>query len=952
MIQAALTVAGMGALLASPASASNVFRFQTNLGVDSPDSFALTGRGSQTIAMRNYENNFNHEITIHTTNVASGGYEVSVPLAELFPISEFGAMDLVGDHVTGQMLFATDINKIDSTVNLYKGDWFGDEWTKVASISAPENSTQEFTEPSYYFGSKFAVDHKSFRSIAVGYGDATPFLSYPVGYGKICMYEATSPSADEWLSTQVLSIDDAASSITLRLGGSFVNMHDDVVVADTFHTSSPYRLEIFNRGRNGLWSHQQSFTPSSATSEVTLAVVYEKTIAYAMNDLSSSGSALIGKSSVQIMHPNTPEFDSSNNRRLGADAKPKPKPTPKALKWSVVQTLLSPNHNSVTPSSGSDVGFGTDLGLYGNTLTVGEVGDGSNTGFLYVFERTSRIGMFSLQQTIIPSVSSNNYLSLHALNNGLLMASSIHSTNGASNDIWVGQNTAWSCLNIKLEDAFGDGWDGAKLRVDTPFKDVDHFAPVCHTNPLVFRYCPSDISQEGKYSFKIVGSAKAKFNWEIGWFVTEESSGRTYRGDRTTSMDFIFKDGSFKGGKIDNVLPTNATCQTCGGYPVPKPKPKPTPPAKPSPRDESHRRLHPGHTSSPTISPAPTLAVTAGVTDWDTVKMFSSGGDWFRDEYIGTHFYISDIAGKRLVSTGTMCGDVLEGSCMQRLPDGQYTLRVTGDLNSFSDDHTWSFCSRVGSASDSLTFEIQNGVCTPLMRVTTSDACVVINPVSGVSAYSIALGSFLMSGAAEGGMSVTDKATFEEALVHTIPGAVSGGVRVTSVQSDSNNEGVLVTFSVQLKTQELGYDPLDYESLSAMYTMEQSKLSTNSLSQKMVAELSQSGRGMSSYFTGVQTVKLMSFVMSSEEFVKSPLVQNTENAKITDADLVSSEEEFSHSNDEVLKTMYFDLGVAGYVLAAAAIVGLVVLAVLRKRKVNRSLTESSDCSDVDEATRI
>eukprot|EP00603_Paraphysomonas_imperforata_P000417 CAMPEP_0114428206 /NCGR_PEP_ID=MMETSP0103-20121206/8799_1 /TAXON_ID=37642 ORGANISM="Paraphysomonas imperforata, Strain PA2" /NCGR_SAMPLE_ID=MMETSP0103 /ASSEMBLY_ACC=CAM_ASM_000201 /LENGTH=939 /DNA_ID=CAMNT_0001597401 /DNA_START=83 /DNA_END=2902 /DNA_ORIENTATION=+ len=924
-----LIAAGALAVASSPVAA-NVFQFQTNLGTDSPDSFVLNGRGSQTIAMRNYESNSNHEITIHTTTLGSGGLEISVPQAELFPTTEFGKMDLVGDHVTGQMLFATDINKMDSTINVYKAKWYGDEWTEFETISPPVNTSSELIDPPYYFGSQFAVDHKSFRSIAVGYGDATPFLNYPVGYGKICMYEATSPSAKEWLSTQVLSIDDAETSIILRLGGSFVNMYDDVIVADTFQTTPSYRLEIFNRGRNGMWSHQQSFAPPSS-SDLTLAVVYEKTIVYALNDLSSSGSDLIGKSSVVVMHPNTPDFDTSDSRRL--DAKSKPKPKPKALKWSVVQTLLSPNHNSVTPSSGSDVGFGSDLGFYGDVLTVGEVGDGANTGFLYVFERTSKIGMFSLQQTITPSIGTNNYLSLHALNNGILMASSIHSTNGASNDIWVGQNTAWGCLNIKLDDAFGDGWDGARLRIDTPFKDIDHFAPVCHTNPLVFRYCPSDISQEGKYSLKIVDSKKAKYSWEIRWLVTEESTGNRFRGDHSTSMDFIFEDGNFKSGKTSHLLPTNATCHSCGGYPAIKPKPKPKP-------SHHSRRLDPGHTSSPTISPAPTLSVTADVSDWDYMKMLTTGGDWFDDEYIGTHFYISDVDGQNLISTGTLCSGHLTGSCLQDLPNGQYTLRVTGDLNSNSVDHSWAFCSRVGSASDSLTFEISNGMCTPLMRVTTSDACVVINPVSGVSAYSIALGSFFMSGAAESTMTALDKAAFEEAVLHTIPGAVTGGVSITGVEVDSGDSSrVIISFSVQINTQELGYDPLDYHSLSAMYDMEKNQLSANRLSQKMVAELSQSGRGMSSYFASVESVALVTFEMSSGEFVKSPLMKKTESAEEPEA---MFEDEVAHVDNEHLKHMYYDLGIAGYVLAVAAIGGMVVLVILRRRNLKKS---RHDCAD-------
>jgi hypothetical protein len=69
------------------------------------------------------------------------------------------------------------------------------------------------------------------------------------------------------------------------------------------------------------------------------------------------------------------------------------------------------------------------------------------------------------------------------------------------------------------------------------------------------------------------------------------------------------------------------------------------------------------------------------------------------------------------------------------------------------------------------------------MRVTTSEACLVINPVSGVATYTIALGSFIMSGVPEGRMTTQEKSIFAEAVAHTIPGAVSGGVHVKSVET-------------------------------------------------------------------------------------------------------------------------------------------------------------------------
>ena len=981
--------------IASPVAA-NVFKFSSNLGTDSPDAFALNGRGSQIVAMTNFRENDNQEVTIHITTIGEGGIELSVPLAEFTPENDFGFLDLVGDHVTGQMLFVTEINQIDSVIKIYHANWYGGDWTLLQTLAPAANTSTELVNPPYYFGSKFGIDYKTNRAIAVGYGDAIPLGGSGVGYGKICVYEATSPSADQWLPTQVLSLPPASSSTVLpiRMGGSFVNMYDDVIVADTFIVStvggSPdYGLEIFTRGRNGLWSHQQSFTDTSTSAHVTLSVVYDETIVYSINNLDSPTD--IGKSSVNIMHPNTPAFQSSTtSRRLSkkddkakpkdskdSKAKPKlkPKPTPDPLEWSLVQTLWSPNHDFTTPSAGSDVGFGQDLGFFGNTLTVAEVGDTVNTGFLYIFERSSNIGMFTLQQTILPSISTNNFLSLHRLNNDMLMASSILTGGGPSNDIWLGNNTAWSCLNIKLEDAFGDGWDGARLRVTTPFKDKDYYAPMCHTNPLVFRYCPSEFSQEGKYRFEIVGSKAAKFAWEIRWLVYEESTGETYRGDHGTEMDFLFKHGRFTSGRIHHALSANATCQTCGGYPLPPAKPSPKPPApkakpspagaspgpdaggvsdKPSPtggdRAYTSRRLHAkaaddDHTASPSISPAPTLAVTADL-NWAYMSMVSAGGDWFRDEYSGTHFYISDVSGQELISTGTMCGGVLTDSCVQSLSDGEYTLRVTGDLNMYSADHSWNFCGRLGSGSDSLSFSISNGVCVPLLRVTTADTCLVLNPVSGVVGYTVALGSFLITGITKDGMTTADVQSFETAVVQTIPGAVSGGVHVVSVTE--NNEaniytegggggGVVVKFTVQLKTQELGYDLLDVDSIQSLINMENNQLGSSNLSPKMTSELlggTLSG-GLHSFFSNVESVKLMFFQMGDLEFAKSPLeIHTSEEVKevASDLDFVLADIEASaNAHDARMKTLFAELGVGGYVLAGIAMVGVLVVFMKKQR---------------------
>jgi len=54
------------------------------------------------------------------------------------------------------------------------------------------------------------------------------------------------------------------------------------------------------------------------------------------------------------------------------------------------------------------------------------------------------------------------------------------------------------------------------------------------------------------------------------------------------------------------------------------------------------------------------------------------------------------------------------------------------------------------------------------------------------------------------------------------------------------------------------------------------------------------------------------------------------------------EDEVAHVDNEHLKHMYYDLGIAGYVLAVAAIGGMVVLVILRRRNLKKS---RHDCAD-------
>jgi hypothetical protein len=69
------------------------------------------------------------------------------------------------------------------------------------------------------------------------------------------------------------------------------------------------------------------------------------------------------------------------------------------------------------------------------------------------------------------------------------------------------------------------------------------------------------------------------------------------------------------------------------------------------------------HTHVPTVSPAPTLAVSNSL-NWRVMTLHATtASPWFDSLHQGTEFYISDPHGHHLITSGTICPGETERQC-------------------------------------------------------------------------------------------------------------------------------------------------------------------------------------------------------------------------------------------------------------------------------------------------
>eukprot|EP01041_Mallomonas_annulata_P011166 gene11166-23334_t len=95
-----------------------------------------------------------------------------------------------------------------------------------------------------------------------------------------------------------------------------------------------------------------------------------------------------------------------------------------------------------------------------------------------------------------------------------------------------------------------------------------------------------------------------------------------------------------------------------------------------------------------------------------TMLMNTAGSGWFDGTGTSTYYSISDSTRYELMASGTICGEFSKEICEEKLPDGSYIFRVSGNGDANQDDNSWKFCGVTGGPQQELSFSVKKGKCT------------------------------------------------------------------------------------------------------------------------------------------------------------------------------------------------------------------------------------------------
>jgi hypothetical protein len=745
------------------------------------------------------------------------------------------------------------------------------QWSQAQTLSPPTDSAYQSD-----FGTSLNLDHKHHRRLAVGCPGCN---ATHASAGQVYLY-STNQEGKYWSQTQVLGV----SAGSYNYLGHDVKIHDNVLLASakiTDHSATKTGYAAFSRGA-GLedpFNLQQTFTLPHG--DVTGAQIYEETIV--LSDYNATLGALPSAGAVYILYPSTERFG----------LKPAGKPRP--VQWSVQQVLRS-------PSPIANDHFGQDIALDRDTLSV--VATTSNSAF--IFKREELSGKWSQQQVL----TQTGVKSTDVAGSNLVISTT-------SNSYFYTLSKKWDCLTIFLNDHFGDGWDIAELVVNAPDGTQDFFAPDCTNNKQKIHYCPNLESDAGLYSFSIANAHKAKFPWEIQYQVFEEATGKWYRGNSETKMDFHWdpETHSFSARKMERPFANSTTCQPCKTRPTEKPTPA------------LRRALKGGddQTHVPTVSPAPTLSV-ANTINWRYMSLYATN-PWFDSLFQGTEFYISDPNGHHLITSGTICPGETQRQCWVDLPEGDYTLRVGGALNKNVAGNKFTFCKQVNQkvADSQMMFRIQDDDCIIKTFATKAGVCSAL--LMSHSFYLVLNFNLLVTGASISTVTSAEQSVFADAFATIFPGVVSSDVTlVSAVQTDSSS--VLVSANVRVSSAS-GYNLLDFDDESAFESYLQSHIADPVTASSLVVALASGA--VASGFSRVQSAQILDYrVMESLETLPASAELNPEVVSYTDVETVNFHPSSSSSSPATGAAE--TVSEVGYLIAGVGIMLVVGLFALVRRK--------------------
>ena len=698
------------------------------------------------------------------------------------------------------------------------------------------------------------------------------------GRGAVFIYKGSEKSGfRQWTATQMLW---PRHNKWFYFGSAFLTIDGNTLVTDACKGARCTYNDFVNREYDspmtdlfiyvkqeatGLWSEQQVLTdPVMETNfhskEFAYVELHDDTIAIGIsltyfnrdNKLIKNINGLAGQ--VLIFYPNLPNYEITETFRHKAGVKSREEDSNSYRlnqhQWSLQQFLTAED-------DGSDkyTYYGKYVSISGDRMAIGMrgVSTGNRHGGSILYTRQRQGGLWSQQQMLV------DYSEATAETYGIDLYNSYFVQTGGKRFYKYMSEQAhgkWSCLLVSMFDEFGDGWDGAKLRVDAPDGSYDYYYPTCdvptasqldlYQNPFQFQYCPSVKEQGGMYKFYIVDAEGAKFNWEVEWSIDMNlvkwrkgindlwgNSTDRYVGDIHTHMEFYWNPItlSFEKGPSYGELPQTVSCTSCAV------------------QDHTHRNLltehgtgddtsrslrHVARTASPTVSPAPTmLQADSALAEWEKLIMTTSDPlrPWFRADRTGTYFFLSDLDGKKLLRKDTQCfgsSTPLSHSCWlnypETIPDGDYIARIGGARAGINAGlHTWHFCGVDGAQSEHLQFRVQHGSCYPVQRFTTTRYCTFKQGSTVIVDLPASFGVTLDY------LTPKQEANIVKVLAQLLPNTKESDFSITNQELDDTNH-LHATVHVKLRVSEHGLDPSDFDAVSkleATFSSYMYKISSN-----------------------------------------------------------------------------------------------------------------------------
>lgn len=288
-----------------------------------------------------------------------------------------------------------------------------------------------------------------------------------------------------------------------------------------------------------------------------------------------------------------------------------------------------------------------------------------------------------------------------------------------------------TCLDIQLIDMYGDGWDGEKFFIETPWDEMFSDAPTCAGGPVSHTFCTD---ATGNYPMLLIHENESytpENYWEDLFTVSVSKCNETvatYTGGYNSTMIFNYDASTDEWSVVywENLWENEKSCDACGDARACKPKSKPKKGKKAKkPARGSGKPINSSESNSTTTSNSKSKskprygppAVNARVSMFDDDK---SG--WWQDNYRGASWYLADDKRTTLFHTGSLCSQSGKGGrgkhkkagasgyCSLCLGDGSYSMRFSGE-SSGATDPAWDFCGVQGGHAQELTFHVKKGKC-------------------------------------------------------------------------------------------------------------------------------------------------------------------------------------------------------------------------------------------------